>query len=84
MHIDPAGSSWLYFPINVSVYGGEGVGGPYQGAFPLEVWLTTGFSENSVVEVASRLNGSYVNETGRPFNETSGIVSYSCITHLML
>jgi len=32
-----------------------------------QFWITTGFSENTVVEPNSRLNGSYVNATGKPF-----------------
>jgi len=71
---DPAGSSWLYLPTNASCYSWPS--GLPVGTFWLDFWLTTGFSENIVVEPANLLNGFYINETGGPFDATSGIVTY--------
>jgi len=73
---DPAGSSWLYLPLSASVYEGDGTSGPLYGTFWLDFWLTTGFSENTVVEPASRLNGFCMNRNGNPFDETIGMVTY--------
>ena len=65
--LDPAGSSWLTCMVNTSVYLGNGTDGLLIGSWSLQNWLTTGFSENTVVEPASRLDGFYVNATGVPF-----------------
>ena len=48
----------------MSIYWGNGTSGPLLGVRSLESWWTTGFSENSVIEPASQLNGSYMNATG--------------------
>jgi len=73
---DPAGSSWMTITYNVSVYWGNGTNGPLLGRFPRQSWYTTGFSENTVIEPASRLNGLYVNATGVPYSSHGGIVTY--------
>jgi len=65
---DPAGSAWMTHMLNTSVYRGNGTDGLLLGSFSWQNWVTTGFSENTVVEPASRLNGFYVNATGRPFS----------------
>ena len=64
---DPAGSAWLTGMLNVSHYLGNGTDGPLIGSYLSQFWITTGFSENTVDEPNSRLNGSYVNATGKPF-----------------
>jgi hypothetical protein len=74
--LDPAGSSWLCLPLIVSSYEGNGTGGLLLGQFRMDFWYTTGFIENTVVKPASPLNGFYMNETGVPFNGTSGIMTY--------
>jgi len=73
---DPAGSSWMTIFYNVSIYWGNGTDGPLLGRYSRQAWLTTGFSENTVVEPASRLSGSYVNATGVPYSSHFGIVTY--------
>jgi len=73
---DPAGSSWVHVFINISHWLGEGTGGVFIGNRSGEAWLTTGFSENTVVEPASRINGFYVNVTGVPFSGLGGVVTY--------
>jgi len=65
---DPAGSAWYTQTFNQSIYHGNGTDGPLLGSFLNQIWFTTGFSENTVLEPASRLNGFYVNATGAPFN----------------
>lgn len=76
--LDPAGSSWLTFTVNVRCYWGNGTNGPLLGNWIGQRWYTTGFSENLVVEPASRLNGSYVNATGVPYSSpfVGGILTY--------
>jgi len=64
---DPAGSAWLTGVLNISVYHGNGTDGPLIGSWIEQIWVTTGYSENTVVEPNSRLNGSEVNATGVPF-----------------
>jgi len=65
---DPAGSAWLTGVMNISIYHGNGTDGPLLGSWIEQIWVTTGYSENTVVEPSSRLNGSYVNATGVPFS----------------
>jgi len=64
---DPAGSAWFTSMLNASTYLGEGTDGLLIGSYLTQAWITTGFSENTVVEPNSRLNGFYVNATGVPF-----------------
>lgn len=64
---DPAGSAWFTSIGNVSTYLGNGTDGPLIGSYLTQAWITTGFSENTVVEPNSRLNGFKVNATGVPF-----------------
>ncbi|MDH5389815.1 MAG: hypothetical protein OEX10_01490 [Candidatus Bathyarchaeota archaeon] len=64
---DPAGSAWFTSMLNVSTYLGDGTDGLLIGSRLTQSWITTGFSENTVVEPNSRLNGFYVNATGVPF-----------------
>jgi hypothetical protein len=66
---DPPGSSWVYFTYNVSLYVGNGTDGLFLGMRSIETWRTTGYSENTIIEPASRLNGSYMNATGVPFSD---------------
>jgi len=65
---DPAGSAWFSGVWNISTYLGNGTKGPLLGSYLAESWFTTGFSENTVDEPNSRLNGFYVNATGVPFS----------------
>ena len=65
---DPAGSSWLASIWNTTFYQGNGTDGPILSTYVDQLWLTTGFSENIVIEPASRLNGFYTNSTGVPFS----------------
>jgi len=67
--LDPPGSSWVYFAYNVSLYAGNGTDGLFLGTRSMETWRTTGYSENTIIEPASRLNGSYMNATGIPFSD---------------
>jgi len=64
---DPAGSSSLYCPTNVSLYQGNGTSGLFLGTFPATLLLTTGNFTNIIDAPTSRLNGSFVNATGVPF-----------------
>jgi hypothetical protein len=64
---DPAGSAWFTSMLNVSIYLGNGTDGLLIGSYFTQSWITTGFSENTVVEPNSRLDGFYVNATGVPF-----------------
>ena len=75
---DPAGSSWTTLTYNVSIYWGYGTEGPLLGRYSRQTWSTTGFSENTVVEPASRLNGFYINKTGVPYSSpfVGGIATY--------
>jgi len=74
--LDPIGSSWLHVFINVSHWLGNGTSGPFIGNRSGETWLTTGYSQNIVVEPASRLNGFDMNITGVPFSGLGGAVTY--------
>jgi len=65
---DPAGSAWLTGVLNISVYHGNGTDGLLLGSWVEQFWVTTGYSENTVVEPNSRLNGFEVNATGVPFS----------------
>jgi hypothetical protein len=75
---DLAGSAWITGTYNVSIYWGNGTDGPLLGIYSRQYWITTGYSENTVVEPASRLNGFHVNATGVPYSslEFGGIVTY--------
>ena len=75
---DPAGSSWTTATYNVSIYWGHGTNGPLLGRLPRQCWYTTGFSENTVIEPASRLNGFHINKTGVPYSSpfVGGIATY--------
>jgi len=64
--LDPAGSGWLCFTYNVSIYQGNGTD-ILLGVRSFETWRTTGYSENTIIEPASRLNCSFMSGTGTPF-----------------
>jgi len=66
--LDPAGSAWFTGMLNTSVYLGNGTDGPLLNSWLQQLWLTTGYSENTVIEPASRLNGCHANTTGIPFS----------------
>jgi len=73
---DPAYSAWITGTVNVSVYLGNSTHGSFIDSRLLDFWMTTGFSENIVIELASRLNGSYMNATGFPSTGVGGIASF--------
>jgi hypothetical protein len=74
----PAGSAWITGTYTVSVYWGNGTGGPLLGRYSRQYWITTGFSQNTVNQTGSRLNGFRVNATGVPYSNVTagGIVTY--------
>jgi len=76
--LDPAGSAWVTGNSTVSIYWGNGTDKPLLSRYTRQYWVTTGSSENTVVEPNSRLNGYYVNATGAPYSslEVGGIATY--------
>jgi len=64
---DPAGSSTLYCPTNVSLYQGNGTSGLFLGTYASGLLLTTGNFTNIIDAPTSRLHGSSVNASGVPF-----------------